>query len=313
MAIYKAVNTKGNGTHGAMKNCLEYALRPSKTDNETLCCVLGPCPDGPLDFNAVYGSFIDIKNEWGKDSGRMYVHTVLSFPKNESITPTEALEFGIRFAEKTYAGYQTAVAVHTDKEHIHCHFVVNTVSYLDGHKLQKSRKDLKADKEYCNELCREYGLSVAQKGKHADGSDMDEGDIVAWTKDKYRALIRDDKPSYLVDCAIAIAQVMRKARTKEQFIAEMSKQGYTVQWSDNRKHITFVDKDGKKVRDSNLQKTFNLPISKEMLKNEFIRQNKKNRRTDTRACEREYDIDGQCFLPQERKQRTQRRGQSASR
>ena len=167
-------------------------------------------------------------------------------------------------------------------------------------------------KEYCNELCREYGLSVAQKGKHADGSDMDEGDIVAWSKDKYRALIRDDKPSYLCDCAVAITQVMRKVRTKEQFIAEMSKQGYTVQWSDNRKHITFIDKNGKKVRDSNLQKTFNLPISKEMILNEFIRKARQAGRAERVAGEREPCAEGRERSSETRKPKPKRRGRGPS-
>lgn len=45
-------------------------------------------------------------------------------------------------------------------------------------------------------------------------------------------------------------------------------------WKDSRKNITFENEEGKKVRDKNLSKTFNLNITKEGLLNEFERQSK---------------------------------------
>ena len=33
-----------------------------------------------------------------------------------------------------FSGFQTLVAVHKDKDHIHCHLVTNSVSYEDGKK-----------------------------------------------------------------------------------------------------------------------------------------------------------------------------------
>ena len=313
MAVYKAIDGKALNYHAGLRNCLQYVFQPGKTDTETLCFVIGPCPDGPIDFNAVYGSFLDIKNEWGKDSGRMYKHFCLSFAKTDNISPTEALELGIKFGERTYDGFQTAMAIHTDKDHIHCHYVVNTVSYLDGRKFQKSRKDLKADKEYCNELCREYGLSVAQKGKHADGSDMDEGDITAWNKDKYRALIRNDKPSYLCDCAVAIAKAKGTATTKEEFITAMSAQGWAVQWSDSRKHITYINTDGKKVRDSNIEKTFNISATKEVLLDEFIGKARNSGRAENVVGKGQPFAEGRELAPETRKPKPQRRGRGSSR
>lgn len=45
-------------------------------------------------------------------------------------------------------------------------------------------------------------------------------------------------------------------------------------WKDSRKNITFENEEGKKVRDKNLSKTFNLNITKEGLLNEFERHSK---------------------------------------
>lgn len=274
MGIYKALGNgkKGTNSHGALRNCLEYVLSPAKTNSE-YCYMIGPYTPNSMDFNSVYGSFLDVKKEWDKDDKRMYAHTVISFPPNEAITPEQALEFGIRFAEKTYDGYQVAVAVHLDKEHTHIHFVINSVSYVDGKKFQMSRNDLKRDKEYCNELCAEYGYSIAEKGKHADNSPMKSGEITAWSKDKYHLLTNLDKPSYVSDCGLAVLRAMETATSKETFISAMADSGWTTEWSDSRKHIVFKNADGKKVRDSNIQKTFNINCTKGELENEFIRKN----------------------------------------
>ena len=269
MAIYKVINSKrGMSTHGAMRNCLRYVLSPSKTE-DTISYVIGPYESTAFDYDSVYRSFLQNKEAWNKDRGRMYIHSVLSFPKNEQITPEQALDFAIRFAGKTYSGYQCAIAVHTDKEHIHCHMVTNTVSFVDGRKLQKSQKDLQADKDYCNALCEEYRLSIAEKGKHADGTPIAPGEIISWDKDKYHLLTDSTKPSFLADCGIAVLHSLESSTCKGDFILAMASHGWAVEWNDNRKHIVFINEQGKKVRGSNLQKSFSIDATKEGLQREF--------------------------------------------
>lgn len=67
------------------------------------------------------------------------------------------------------------MAVHKDKDHIHCHLVTNSVSYEDGRKLHNTRKDLECMKQLTNQMCRERELTVAEKGKHFDGSRIEKG------------------------------------------------------------------------------------------------------------------------------------------
>ncbi|MDO4555526.1 MAG: relaxase/mobilization nuclease domain-containing protein, partial [Lachnospiraceae bacterium] len=64
-----------------------------------------------------------------------------------------------RFLEKVKASSQTVVAVHRDKDHIHCHLVTNSVSYEDGHKLHNSKKDMKRMKQLTNQMCKERSLT----------------------------------------------------------------------------------------------------------------------------------------------------------
>ena len=94
--------------------------------------------------------FLEEKKMWNKDSGRMYAHNIISWHKDEQITLEQAFEFGKEFAEKWFSGFQTLVAVHKDKEHIHCHLVTNSVSYEDGRKLHNTRNDLERMKQLTN-------------------------------------------------------------------------------------------------------------------------------------------------------------------
>ena len=269
MAINKTINKRTN-THGAMRNCIEYVLRQDKT-SELLTYVTGPYCHDEINYDLVYRTFLEEKKMWDKDSGRMYAHNIISWHKDEQITPEQALEFGKEFAENWFSGFQTLVAGHKDKDHIHCHLVTNSVSYEDGRKLHNTRKDLECMKQLTNQMCRERELTVAEKGKHFDGSQIEKGEVIAWSKDKYNLFRQQVKDSFVADCAMAVLKALENCISKEKFIEKMKQFGWNVNWTEKRKHITFQNQDGKKVRDSNLSKTFHLDISKEDLENEFDR------------------------------------------
>ena len=269
MAVNKTINKRTN-THGAMRNCIEYVLRQDKT-GKLLTYITGPYCHDEINYDLVYRTFLEEKKMWNKDTGRMYVHNIISWHKDEQITSEQALEFGKEFAEKWFSGFQTLVAVHKDKDHIHCHLVTNSVSYEDGRKLHNTKKDLERMKQLTNQMCRERGLTVAEKGKHFDGSQIEKGEVIAWSKDKYNLFRQQVKDSFVADCAMAVLKAMENCISKEKFIEKMKQFGWNVNWTEKRKHITFQNQDGKKVRDSNLSKTFHLDISKEDLENEFDR------------------------------------------
>ena len=269
MAVNKTINKRTN-THGAMRNCIEYVLRQDKT-NELFTYVTGPYCHDEINYDLVYRTFLEEKKMWDKDSGRMYAHNIISWHKDEQITPEQALEFGKEFAENWFSGFQTLVAVHKDKDHIHCHLVTNSVSYEDGRKLHNTKKDLERMKQLINQMCRERGLTVAEKGKHFDESQIEKGEVIAWSKDKYNLFRQQVKDSFVADCAMAVLKALENCISKEKFIEKMKQFGWNVNWTEKRKHITFQNQDGKKVRDSNLSKTFHLDISKEDLENEFDR------------------------------------------
>ena len=290
MAINKTINKRTN-THGAMRNCIEYVLRQDKT-SELLTYVTGPYCRDEIKYDLVYRTFLEEKKMWDKDSGRMYAHNIISWHKDEQITPEQALEFGKEFAENWFSGFQTLVAVHKDKDHIHCHLVTNSVSYEDGRKLHNTKKDLERMKQLINQMCRERGLTVAEKGKHFDESQIEKGEVIAWSKDKYNLFRQQVKDSFVADCAMAVLKALENCISKEKFIEKMKQFGWNVNWTEKRKHITFQNQEGKKVRDSNLFKTFHLDISKEGLENEFNGNRKKARDSANRDSRSDEELAG---------------------
>ena len=290
MAVNKTINKRTN-THGAMRNCIEYVLRQDKT-SELLTYVTGPYCHNEINYDLVYRTFLEEKKMWNKDTGRMYAHNIISWHKDEQITPEQAFEFGKEFAENWFSGFQTLVAVHKDKDHVHCHLVTNSVSYEDGRKLHNTRKDLERMKQLTNQMCRERGLTVAEKGKHFDGSQIEKGEVIAWSKDKYNLFRQQVKDSFVADCAMAVLKALENCISKEKFIEKMKQFGWNVNWTEKRKHITFQNQEGKKVRDSNLVKTFHLDISKEGLENEFNGNRKKARDSANRDSRSDEELAG---------------------
>ena len=290
MAVNKTINKRTN-THGAMRNCIEYVLRQDKT-SELLTYITGPYCHNEINYDLVYRTFLEEKKMWNKDTGRMYAHNIISWHKDEQITPEQAFEFGKEFAENWFSGFQTLVAVHKDKDHIHCHLVTNSVSYEDGRKLHNTRKDLERMKQLTNQMCRERGLTVAEKGKHFDGSQIEKGEVIAWSKDKYNLFRQQVTDSFVMDCAMAVLKALENCISKEKFIEKMKQFGWNVNWTEKRKHITFQNQEGKKVRDSNLFKTFHLDISKEGLENEFNGNRKKARDSANRDSRSDEELAG---------------------
>ena len=272
-----------------MKNVIQYVLQEKKVIGG-YADIIGPYEPDRITYDDVYQAFLEEKKIWKKDSGRMYAHNIISFHKDEKVTPEECMEIAKKFCDQFFSGHQSLIAVHQDRDHLHIHIVTNTVSYIDGRKLHQSRADLEKQKVFTNQLCAERGLSVAEKGKHFDGAKIEEGEIRGWSKDKYHLLVNEAKKSFVTDCAIAIVETLQDCTSREAFIAGMTQRGWNVTWTAKKKHITFTNGNCDKVRDTNISKTFSMNIDKENLIHEFERQN--DRRLAGSRSDRDREEDG---------------------
>ena len=228
------------------------------------------------------------KELWGKQGGRQYDHYVQSFHKDEQVTPQQAHEIACKWAEREFKGHECLISTHVDKGHIHSHVIVNTVNFENGKKLHTSAKWLDRAKEHSDELCREYGLTITEKGKTFEGQDRT--DSTSWSKDKYNLLEKADQgkaKSYVYDTALAVMDSKEQAVSRADFIRIMAEKGYKTTWEDKKKNITFENAEGQKVRASNLEKTFRIPFGKEQLEHEFEQNAQRTAEPELSAEDRE--------------------------
>ena len=268
MAINKVIN-KQKTTHKSLIDELYYVMHDEKID-ERYVIVTGPFPFNEITSDNVYEAFIKEKELWNKDEGRMYEHNIISFHKDEKITPEQVLEIGERFVEKFFQYHQSLIVVHLNKKHLHVHIITNSVSFIDGLKIHLNKKDLEIQKNYTNKLCKELGFSVTEKGKHFDGTIIEKEQTTTWERNKYELLKNNHSQSYLVECIEAIKDSIKHCSNKDDFISKMKNKGWMVNWSNDKEYIIFENKNGNKVSSSNLSNTFHLNIDKESLIKEFI-------------------------------------------
>ena len=219
---------------------------------------------------------------------------VQSFAPGEKINPAQAHQIACQLAASRpeWQDFEVLIATHEDKEHIHTHFVVNSVSYVDGHKLQQSKAELQAMKDYSDQLCAKYGLHITEKGKTFDGQEREE--TVAFSKDTYQLLKKAEQgevKSYVQDIALAILDCREQATNRTDFVQRMNERGYGVDWQDSHKYITFTDlkrqEQGEKqckIRNNKLEKYYNMDFGKENLEHEF-EGNARSQQTAQRARE----------------------------
>lgn len=270
MSVVKAINTRAKSS-AALSNTLDYIYKDKKVTEE-LKLVTGDYFEEKVTADLVYQQFKETKKFWNKTGGRQYKHFVISFHPDEKITPEETLLVGKEWAERCFPGFTCALASHIDSDHCHCHVVVNSVNSIDGSKVHLSKADFKQMKKINDEICEAHGLSVCVKGKHFDGSDIEEGTIHSYDKRDYRLMTTDGKKSLKTDCISAVLACMTTATSKEEFISQMEEHGYEVKWEDNRKYITFTHiESGKSFRDKNLAETYSIELSKEVLEDAFNR------------------------------------------
>ena len=251
MAYVKFIATRGQ-SGGGMHGSMEYCKREQKTWDEETRRHLVTGVNCMAD--TAFQEFMNTKRLYGKTDGRMYYHVIQSFRPDEQISPATAHEIGLKLAQE-FAGHEVLVCTHTDRDHLHSHLVINSVSAETGRKYHSDKDNIQRIRQASDNLCREYGLTVIQpKQKRTPGMSAAE----------YRSADRGQ--SWKMRLAIAIDDAMSIAKSRTHFIDLMEQEGYQVSWSDSRKYITYTTPEGKRCRDIKLHEAKYL---KENLELEF--------------------------------------------
>lgn len=204
-----------------LSDVIRYAVNSQKTqkaDNED-CAVVHRFVSGiNCSPSTARDEMLAVKKRFGKENGTVAYHGYQSFAPGEA-TPEMAHEIGMKLAARLWGDrYQVVVATHLDKEnHLHNHFVLNTVSFVDGIKYHRTAKDYHDMQTVSDELCREYGLSVIENPQYGKSKQYGEWRAEQEQRPTWRGLIRAD-----------IDETIRQSMTERQFFDSLRKKGYEV-------------------------------------------------------------------------------------
>ena len=146
---------------------LSYAENDNKTDRKMYVGGINCSKQN------AYSEMIAVQRRFGLRGKVVGYHGIQSFREGE-VTPEQAFEIGKATARQMWGDrYQVLVTVHLNTDNVHCHFVVNPVSFKDGTKFQNKIGDHKELRKVSDEICRENGLSVLENSNFYGGNKKD--------------------------------------------------------------------------------------------------------------------------------------------
>ncbi|SCW69146.1 Relaxase/Mobilisation nuclease domain-containing protein [Ruminococcaceae bacterium YRB3002] len=223
--------------------CITYIMNPDKTKNEWVD--FHRRSDGSSEYdedardekvllvsavNAVDISspekaardFTAAKNMWDKHDGRQCYHGYQSFAAGE-VTPEEAHRIGIELAERLWGDrFQVIVATHVNTNHVHNHFVINSVSITDGYKFYNFKADYEAMRRVSDEICLAHGLTIIDE--------QDKNTNKSWRKTGANRPAVREQICRDIDCCI------RDSDSLTEFYKNLELMGYSLKVSGKYKY-----------------------------------------------------------------------------
>ena len=165
---------------------IDYAINGEKTENKLYVSGINCMPD------TAFYEMTNVKKQFFKIGGIECYHGYQSFAEGE-VTAEQAHEIGVKLAEEIWGDrFQVIVSTHLNTDNIHNHFVLNSVSFIDGKRFCNTKKDYAIMRNTSDKLCEEYGLSIL---KHEHQNDRYNKFA---TSSLYKELMKDS-----IDYAIA--------------------------------------------------------------------------------------------------------------
>jgi len=151
-----SVNAYTEEQYQALRDVLSYAQNEEKTEREFYVQGIN------CNSTCARDQFVNVKEQFGKTGGIQAYHGYISF-KNMEVTPELAQKIGEEFVRRVWGNrFQCIVTTHLNTEHLHCHYVINSVSFVDGKRLQGEEKAWFKFRHIADEICQKHGLSVVQ-------------------------------------------------------------------------------------------------------------------------------------------------------
>ena len=166
----KVINYSENGKktkRTSLDDTLDYAMNKDKTEKQFFVTGIN------CDARIASDEMNLVKLQYNKTDGIQGFHAYQSFEetkKETNLTPEIAHEIGVKLANQLWGDrFQVVVTTHLNTEHLHNHFVINSVSFKDGYKYYSNFENTALLRKTSDELCEEYGLSVLEEKKCKSG------------------------------------------------------------------------------------------------------------------------------------------------
>lgn len=194
----------------SLRDTLCYAVDSDKTENKYFVKGINCQSEFALE------QMIETKKEFKKTGGILAFHAYQSFAPGE-VTPAIAHTIGEESAKRMWGDrFEIIVATHVNAHCVHNHFLLNSVSFVDGKKYYDNKKNYAKMREFSDELCREHGLTVV------------ESPLLGQTKkyDDYEAE-KNNMPSKNTVIKRDIDECIKLSISEQDFLNRMKKRGYT--------------------------------------------------------------------------------------
>ncbi len=154
MAVMKIKTIKSN-----LQAVINYGKNGDKTDNGILVSSIN------CSVQTAYEEMSLTKKFFHKENKTLGYHIIQSFKGNE-VTPEKANKIGQELAEELLGDkYQVIICTHINKENVHNHMILNSVSFVDGKKYHNSNEEIALMRDTSDRLCLKYGLSIVETEK----------------------------------------------------------------------------------------------------------------------------------------------------
>lgn len=191
---------------------INYAKNGYKTEYGILVSGINCLPDN------AYAEMMLVKKNFHKEDGRLGYHFIQSF-KGKEVSPQKCNDIGMELAQSLWGDkYQVLVCTHVDKDNVHNHIILNSVSFIDGSKYHNSNVEIALVREINDDLCRKYKLSVIESNTAEKEKEIARSRIANYNRNSGKMeLIKKD-----------IDEAIENARKYQDFVDGLSFKGYFV-------------------------------------------------------------------------------------
>ena len=215
MAIMKIKTIKSN-----LQAVINYGKNGNKTDNGILVSSIN------CSIETAYEEMALTKKFFHKENKTLGYHIIQSFKGNE-VTPKKANQIGKELAQELWDDkFQVIICTHINKENVHNHIILNSVSFIDGMKYHNSNEEIALMKDTSDRLCLKYGLSIVETEKSKQEKVFSDKRIDNFNRSNEKMQkVRND-----------IDEVIKSVKKYSDFKLTLKAKGYEIY--DNGKYLT---------------------------------------------------------------------------